>query len=127
MSTDEVIHTSPTGGQKAGNEVRMSLVPTQELLEVAQLFGRGAGKYGAHNWRKGYPWSLSYDALHRHLAAWWEGEEFDLPEAGGTGQEHLDAVIFHALALKWFRKHRPEFDDRWSSVSRKDNRGDFGK
>lgn len=117
MSRGEVIHTSSSGGQKAGNDVRMSLLPAEELLDVAKLFGLGAKKYSDHNWRKGFDWSLSYDALHRHLAAWWSGEEFDNGE-GGTGQEHLDCVIFHALVLKWFRKHRPEFDDRWSTFSR---------
>lgn len=111
MSANETIHVSATGGQKAGNHVRVGLIPTQELLEVAELYGRGAAKYSDGNWRKGYPWHLSFDALCRHLFAWWGGEEFDNGE-GGTGQEHLDCVIFHALALKWFRKHRPQFDDR---------------
>lgn len=117
MSAGETIHTSSTGGQKAGNNVRASLFPWHELMEAAELFGKGALKYDDHNWRKGYPWHLSFDALHRHLAAWWEGEEFDNGE-GGTGQEHLDCVIFHALVLKWFRKHRPEFDDRYVTVSK---------
>lgn len=117
MSAGEVIHTSSSGGRKAGNDVRLSLLPTEELLEVAQLYGKGAKKYSSDNWRMGYDWSLSFDALNRHLHAWWGGEEFDNGE-GGTGQEHLDCVIFHALALKWFRKHRPEFDDRWSTVNK---------
>lgn len=112
MSQGEVIHTSPTGGQKAGNDKRASLLPWTEILEVAELFGRGAKKYDDHNWRKGYRWSLSHDALHRHLAEWWEGRELDDGE-GGTGLEHLTCVIFHALVLMWFRKHRPEFDDRF--------------
>lgn len=111
MSANETVHTSTTGGQKAGNNVRVGLIPPEELLEVAELYGRGAAKYSDGNWRKGYPWHLSFDALCRHLFAWWSGEEFDNGE-GGTGQEHLDCVIFHAFALKWFRKHRPQFDDR---------------
>ncbi|MDM2418369.1 DUF5664 domain-containing protein [Mycobacteroides abscessus] len=104
--------TSSTGGQKAGNDVRPSLLPVQELLEVAELYGKGAKKYADHNWARGYEWSKSYDAMMRHAMAWWGGEEFDNGE-GGTGQEHLDAVIFHALALKYFRKHFPQFDDRF--------------
>lgn len=115
MSRNETIHTSSTGGQKAGNHTRVGLIPTDELLEVAELYGKGAAKYSDGNWRKGYPWHLSFDALCRHLFAWWGGEEFDNGE-GGTGQEHLDAVVFHALALKWFRKHRPQFDDRPHAV-----------
>ncbi|SHT13134.1 Uncharacterised protein [Mycobacteroides abscessus subsp. abscessus] len=112
MSVGEVMTTSSTGGQKAGNDVRMSLLPVRELLEVAELYGKGAKKYSDHNWAKGYEWSKSYDAMMRHAMAWWNGEEFDNGE-GGTGLEHLTAVIFHALALMYFRKHFPEFDDRF--------------
>ncbi|QSM04689.1 hypothetical protein PROPHIGD54-2_89 [Mycobacterium phage prophiGD54-2] len=111
MSAGEVITTSSTGGQKAGNDIRMSLVPI-EILDVAELYGKGAKKYADHNWRKGYEWSKSYDAMMRHAMAWWDGEEFDNGE-GGTGLEHLTAVIFHALALMYFRKNFPEFDDRF--------------
>ncbi|WP_131823871.1 MULTISPECIES: dATP/dGTP diphosphohydrolase domain-containing protein [Mycobacteroides] len=117
MSAGETMSTSSTGGQKAGNDVRPSLFPVQELLEVAELYGKGAKKYADHNWARGYEWSKSYDAMMRHAMEWWGGEEFDNGE-GGTGQEHLDAVIFHALALKYFRKHFPEFDDRFKLPKR---------
>ena len=117
MSAGEVMTTSSTGGQKAGNDVRMSLPPVRELLEVAELYGKGAKKYSDHNWAKGYEWSKSYDAMMRHAMEWWAGNEFDEGE-GGTGQEHLDAVIFHALTLKYFRKHFPEFDDRFKIPKR---------
>lgn len=120
MSVGEVMTTSSTGGQKAGNDVRMSLPPVRELLEVAELYGKGAKKYSDHNWAKGYEWSKSYDAMMRHAMEWWAGNEFDEGE-GGTGQEHLDAVIFHALTLKYFRKHFPEFDDRFKIPKRMEN------
>lgn len=111
VSKGEIIETSKTGGQKAANDVRVGLIPGRELLEVAELFGKGAKKYSSWNWARGYDWSLSYDALNRHLWEWWLGSEFDNGE-GGTGQEHLDCVIFHALVLKYFRKHHRQFDDR---------------
>jgi hypothetical protein len=117
VSVGEVMTTSSTGGQKAGNDVRMSLLPVRELLEVAELYGKGAKKYSDHNWAKGYEWSKSYDALNRHAMEWWAGNEFDDGE-GGTGQEHLDCVIFHALTLKYFRKHFAEFDDRFKIPKR---------
>jgi Domain of unknown function (DUF5664) len=111
MSKGEVVQPSSTGGQKAGNNVRAGLLPWAELMEVAELYGQGAAKYEANNWMKGYEWSKSFDAMTRHLSESWLGNEFDDGE-GGTGQEHLDCVIFHALALKYFRKHFPQFDDR---------------
>ncbi|QNL30796.1 hypothetical protein SEA_ESTES_87 [Mycobacterium phage Estes] len=115
MSAGEVITTSSTGGQKAGNNVRASLIPWAELLEVAELYGKGALKYEDHNWMKGYDWHLSFDALIRHLSEWWLGNEYDDGE-GGTGLEHLTAVVFHAFALMYFRKHFPQFDDRPNTV-----------
>ena len=111
MSAGEVIHTSSTGGQKAGNDVRMSLLPTKELMEVAELYGKGAKKYDDHNWAKGYAWSLSYDALHRHLAEFWTGHEYDDGE-GGTGLQHLTCAAFHVLTLMYFVKHHRAHDDR---------------
>lgn len=51
----------------------------------------GAGKYGRANWRSaGVRASVYFDAAHRHLAAWFEGEEAD-PD---SGLPHLS----HALA-----------------------------
>lgn len=111
MSAGEVVHTASTGGQKAGNDVRMSLVPAVELMEVAELYGRGAKKYSSWNWAKGYEWSNSYDALQRHLAAFWSGEEIDDGE-GGTGLQHLSCAAFHVLTLMYFSKHHRALDDR---------------
>lgn len=108
MSDNEEMHESANGAKKANNEQRMSLVPAQELLEVAAHYHRGSKKYGDHNWTKGMPFSWHYDALMRHLLTYWGGEDID-PE---TGSEHMDAVVFHALGLKFGRKHHPELDDR---------------
>ncbi len=193
MSAGEVIHTSDTGGQKAGNLERYDLIPTFPLLELARLysgppqppasiaglnyelwnfwdgrdvdpfvdlhpltfvaheaielirlhvgdtwrpdpgatgferippgpirllaehFGRGARKYADHNWRRGYPWGLSYAALNRHLGAHRSGEFIDQE----TGSLHLVAVLWHAFTLLTFTQEHPELDDRWSTVSKK--------
>lgn len=50
---------------------------------------------GDRNWERGYKWSLSVDALERHLTQWKQGEIFD-PE---TGTHHLICVAWHACAL----------------------------
>jgi hypothetical protein len=111
VSAGEVIHTASTGGQKAGNNTRLSLLPAVELLEVAELYGKGAAKYADHNWTRGYAWSLSYDALQRHLGAFWSGEEIDDGE-GGTGLQHLACAAFHVLTLMYYSKHHRALDDR---------------
>lgn len=106
---DEVRVVNPqTGGAKGQKLARFDLLPWDVLWEVAEHFGRGALKYEDRNWEKGYMWSLSYAALMRHLIAFWNGEDTD-PE---TGSHHLDAVIFHAMALRRYTVSHPEFDDR---------------
>jgi len=97
-----------TGGQKGQKPQQFNLIPWEELANVAELYARGAAKYSAHNWRKGYAWSLSFDSLIRHAMAFWGGEELD-PE---TECMHLASVVFHCFALMYFGKHHAELDDR---------------
>lgn len=103
------VTNAKTGGQKGSKSERFDLIPAIAMRKVARLYGRGALKYAAHNWRKGYDWSLSIAALERHLAAFKEGEDFD----GETQCEHLASVVFHALALLTYADEHPELDDRW--------------
>lgn len=111
--SDEVRMTSVTGGQKGQKEARYSLIPAGPLRELAVLFGRGNIKYptepmGTPNWKLGYDWSLSKDALDRHLELFWACEDHD-PE---MAVKHVICVAWHALVLAWFMENRPEFDDR---------------
>lgn len=110
MVTGEVRQTDPeTGGQKGVKPERYDLLPWDQLAKVARLYARGAAKYEAHNWRRGYVWSSSFASLIRHATAFWEGESLD-PE---TECHHLASVVFHALALMFFEEEHPQKDDRW--------------
>lgn len=114
MSDNETIHTDPdSGGMKAGNLERHGLIPVEPLRELARHYGRGARKYADDNWRLGYDWHLSYDALQRHASAFWGGEDIDEE----TGSHHLTAVAWHAFTLYWFSLHRKDKDDRPNSVA----------
>lgn len=107
--TEEVRTVDPvTGGEKGAKLARFSLLPWEAVHALAEHFGRGASKYADRNWERGYAWSLSFDALNRHLCAWWMGEDND-PELGSS---HLIAVAWHALALWWFQRHGAGTDDR---------------
>ncbi|MCO4257399.1 dATP/dGTP diphosphohydrolase domain-containing protein [Pseudarthrobacter cellobiosi] len=110
LSTSEVRTTSATGGEKGTKPERYDLIPVGALAQVAALYGRGAAKYAAHNWRRGYEWSKSYAALQRHATQFWNGEdndaEMDLP--------HMASVAFHALALLTFMEEQRGFDDRYT-------------
>lgn len=60
----------------------MSPVSAPVLAEVGLAMLEGARKYGRHNYRTaGVRYSVYYDAVHRHLMSWWEGEDTD-PDSG---------------------------------------------
>ncbi len=109
INSGEVRYIDPeTGGEKGTKLARYDLIPEMPLHALAEHCGRGAAKYDDHNWRKGYPWSISFNALNRHLWAWWNGEDID-PE---LGSHHLDAVMWHALTLREYAEAHKERDDR---------------
>ena len=106
---------SKTGANKTIKLARFSLIPRKVLWLLAEHYGKLGGKgdtksrkYEEHNWRKGYPWSKSYDALHRHLSHFWGGEDIDKD----TGSYHLISVIWHATTLLVFSWLHKDYDDR---------------
>lgn len=107
--TGEVRQVSATGGEKGAKPQRYDLLPVLPLDLLAELYGNGAKKYAAHNWRRGYDWSLSYAAAMRHLTRFWNGEDID-PE---MGLPHVTCATFHLFALAQFMADFPEFDDRF--------------
>ena len=108
MSGKEVRVTSATGGQKGQKDAQASTLDAKALLVLAEVAGFGARKYAAHNYLKGYDWSLSFAAMQRHAWSFWSGEDND-PE---HGLPHLASVAFHAFALMEFMETHPEFDNR---------------
>lgn len=105
----EVRSVSATGGEKGVKPQRYDLLPREALDRIAEVYGFGAEKYAAHNWRRGYEWGKSYAALQRHLTAWWDGEDTD-PE---SGLSHLAHAGFHVNTLLTFLVDHPDFDDRY--------------
>lgn len=106
--SDEIRTVSASGGEKGVKSARFDLIPVQPLTTVARLYAKGAEKYSAHNWRRGYEWSKSYAALMRHATQFWDGEDNDAE----TGLPHMASVVFHALALLEFMEEQQHFDDR---------------
>ena len=63
-------------------KVPLHCVPSIPLFEVGLAMMEGGRKYGAHNYRAiGVRMSVYYDAIMRHMIAWWEGEDID-PDSG---------------------------------------------
>ena len=55
-----------------------STVPAPVIAELGVAMLEGALKYGRHNYRViGVRASVYYDAVLRHMADWWEGEDID--------------------------------------------------
>lgn len=109
MDRSEQRYVDPvTGAEKGRKLARFDLIPAGPLVALAEQYGRGATKYADRNWERGHPWGITFAAMNRHLWLWWQGEDID-PESGG---HHLDAVMWHAFALREFAETHPEMDDR---------------
>lgn len=103
-----------SGGEKGSKLARFSLIPAEFLWALAEHYGLGARKYADRNWERGYKWSLSVDALERHLNQWKLGESKDVE----TGSYHLIAVAWHACALFIFGLRGLGTDDVTASASK---------
>lgn len=97
-----------TGGAKGMKPERYGLIPVEAIAELARVYGYGSQKYDDNNWRKGYKWGLSYDALQRHINAFWAGEEYDEE----SGLHHLAHAMFHLCTLFTFHTEELGTDDR---------------
>jgi hypothetical protein len=100
----------------------LHLVPEAAIIHMAEALRDGEAKYGAMNWRID-PVSAStyYAAARRHLAEWWDGENFDggLPRTdpdydpkAGSGIHHLAHAATNLAILLDAMVHGSLIDDR---------------
>ena len=75
----------------------MSTLPMNVVAEAGTALLEGASKYGRHNFRAiGVRASVYFDATHRHLNSWWEGEDLD-PD---SGMSHITKAIASLMVLR---------------------------
>jgi hypothetical protein len=87
----------------------MSTVPPAVLAELGVAMLEGAVKYGKYNYRvAGVRASVYYDALMRHLFAWWEGEDVDAE----SGLSHITKAIACLTVLRDAQMQSMVTDDR---------------
>jgi hypothetical protein len=87
----------------------LSCVPSPVLMELGVAMQEGACKYGRHNYRViGVKNSVYYDALMRHMMAWWEGEDID-PDSGVS---HVTKAIATLVVLRDSMMQDCNTDDR---------------
>lgn len=89
--------TNPKDAVGTGKVPGISVLPQRVLGEVGLGMLEGARKYGRHNYRvAGVRASVYVDAVWRHLAAWWEGEDID-PD---SGLSHVTKAIASLFVLR---------------------------
>lgn len=103
-----------SGVKEAIKDEQYYSMPFGALRELAKVYRYGSQKYGPYNYLAGYKYSLSIDALFRHLMAWLDPEEYDNDE---SGMSHIVHVAWHALNLAEMElrkeiKQYGDFDDR---------------
>lgn len=95
-STPDIKDSNPKDAI-GSRKVPFGTVPQQVVAEVGLAFLEGAVKYGRHNYRAiGVRSSVYYDATHRHLGAWWEGQDID-PK---SGLHHITKAIASLVVLR---------------------------
>lgn len=90
-------------------KLRYDLISPLANYREAQIFGKGAVKYGDRNWEKGMPLSRCLASALRHLHQWLMGE---------TDEDHLGQFAWNARAMVHFDEgmkrglYPLELDDR---------------
>jgi len=98
-------------------KVPFSTVPARVIAEVGLGMLEGAVKYGRHNYRlAGVRASVYYDAVFRHMGAFWEGEDID-PD---SGLSHVTKAIASLVVLRdsmltenWVDDRPPKVNPGW--------------
>jgi hypothetical protein len=98
-------------------KVGESCIPSGPVMEMGLAMLEGARKYGRHNYRTaGVRGSVYYDAIIRHLKAWWEGQDND-PD---SDLHHLVKIMACCAVLRdsmlrknWIDDRPPKMDDTW--------------
>lgn len=101
-------------------KVPLSVIPSGVLGELGCAMLEGSRKYGRHNYRvAGVRGSVYYDALFRHMTAWWEGEDID-PDSGVHHVVKAIATLFvlrdSMLAGNWTDDRPPSIAAGWQNV-----------
>jgi len=87
----------------------MGLVPYTLMVSAALAFLEGALKYGRFNWRiAGVRASIYHGALLRHVAKWWNGQNYDRK----TRVHHLDNAIACLTIIRDAELYGKLTDDR---------------
>ena len=71
---------------------RFDLIPTLPIRRLAQLYERGAIKYGDNNWQKGIPLMRYIDSAERHT---------NNLKSGEPTEDHAIAIVWNLFGYIW--------------------------
>ncbi len=88
----------------SSHKIPLSLCPASVRIAIARVFKLGGEKPGRYHWNwREEPISVTQyiDAIHRHLARFEDGEEFDeeMSEQAGQPVAHLDIIASNTAML----------------------------
>lgn len=89
----------PEGRKDDQGKMRWGLVPFDAVGGIVRVLDFGAKKYSDRNWEQGMDWQRCFDALMRHLTAWWAREPAD-PETGFSHLWHAGCCILFLIAYE---------------------------
>ena len=108
---EPVVDTKDTNPKDACGikKIPTSTISALVKAEVGVAMLEGAMKYGRHNYRiTGVRASVYYDAVNRHMDAFWEGEDID-PD---SGLPHISKAIAGLVVLRDAQLQDKFVDDR---------------
>jgi len=93
-----IICDSLTGKKHDSQKPRWSLLPEKTIGQIIEVLEHGANKYDVDNWKRVSDQRVRYyNALMRHIDAWWNGERLDKE----SGKSHLAHAACCVLFLMW--------------------------
>lgn len=86
---------------------RIELLDPELFMALGRLAAFGAAKYQVDGWRALKVMRM-WGALMRHALLFAMGHDVDEE----SGESHMVAVAFNAMACRWLAENRPAQDDR---------------
>jgi hypothetical protein len=100
---DREYYSSGASRDTALGKPRYDLIPPGPLRRIAEVYRRGAEKYGEHNWEQGMLTSRMMASLLRHIESY---------RLGDTTEDHLGHAAFNILGMMFFEG--TDWDDKYN-------------
>ena len=109
FATGAVRNTSVAGDTEGTFPMRFDLLLSnpEALQRIAATYGEGFQKYGANNWKKGFPESVLLNHAMAHLIQYMTGD---------VSEDHLAHAVWNLTTLMWMQQHKPELLDLTGKV-----------